>query len=161
MALLRCTSFAQKYCFKGIWDGARKIIKAYIRDSEVSLAQRFPDALACFIHCKDALKVPKGRKDWEKLEAELDPKVLDKATFTASKRIFGFATDDKEQYEELRKVHEHIVFTGREKVPSIPRIEGTHKLHSVAGDPSSRKLSADGTATFKLTNRAFLCECLV
>jgi hypothetical protein len=53
------------------------------------------------------------------------------------------------------------VFTDREKIPSIPRIEGTHKLHSVAGDPSSRKLSADGTATFKLTTRAFPCECLV
>jgi hypothetical protein len=75
--------------------------------------------------------------------------------------FFGFATDDKEQYEELRKVHGYIVFTDREKVPSIPRIEGTHKLHSVAGNPSSRKLSADGTATFKLTTRACPCECFV
>jgi hypothetical protein len=107
------------------------------------------------------LKVPKGRKDWEKLEAELDPKILDKATFTTSKRFFGFATDDKEQYEELRKVHEHIAFTDCEKVLSIPRIEGTYKLHSVAGDPSSQKLSADGTAIFKLTPRAFPCECIV
>jgi hypothetical protein len=153
--------FTQKYCFKGIWDGAGKIIKAFIRDSEVSSAQRFPDALACFIHFKDALKILKGRKDWEKLEAELDPKILDKATFTTSKRFFGLATDGKEQYEESRKVHEHIVFTDREKTPSIPRIEGTHKLHSVAGDPSSRKLSADGTATFKLTTREFPCDCLV
>jgi hypothetical protein len=119
-----------KVLLKGIWDGAGMVIKAFIRDSEVSLAQRFPDALACFIHGKDALKVPKGRKDWEKLEAELDPKILDKATFTSSKRFFGFVTDDKEQYDELRNVHEHIVFTDREKVPSIPRIKGTHKLHS-------------------------------
>jgi hypothetical protein len=74
----------------------------------------------------------KGRKDWEKFEAKLDPKILDKATFTTSKRFFRFATGDKEQYEELRKAHEHIVYTDREKVPSIPRIEGTHKLHSVS-----------------------------
>jgi hypothetical protein len=53
------------------------------------------------------------------------------------------------------------VFTDREKVPSIPTIEGTQKLHSVAGDPSSRELSPDGTATFKLITRAFPCECLV
>jgi hypothetical protein len=33
------------------------------------------------------------------------------------------ATDDKEQYEELRKAHEHIVFTDSEKIPSMPRIE--------------------------------------
>jgi hypothetical protein len=37
-------------CFRGgIWDGAGMIIKAFIRDSEVSLAQRFPDALACCV----------------------------------------------------------------------------------------------------------------
>jgi hypothetical protein len=159
MALFRFTLFAQKYCFKGIWDGAGKVIKAFIRDSEVSLAQRFPDALACFIRCKDALKVLKGRKDWEKLETELDPKILHKATFATSKRFFGFATDDREQYEELRKVHEHIVFTDREKVPPIPRLEGTHKLHSVVGDPSL--VVRRRTATFKLTTQAFPCDCFL
>jgi hypothetical protein len=33
--------FAQKDCFKGVWDGEGKIIKAFIRDSEVSLAKDF------------------------------------------------------------------------------------------------------------------------
>jgi hypothetical protein len=153
--------FAQKYCFKGVWDGAGKVIKAFIRALEIALDKRFPDGLSCFIHCKDALQFPKGQKDWKKYEADLDPKILDKATFTTSKRYFGFATDDKEQYEELRKEHDHIVFTDRDHVPSIPRIEGTHKLHSVVGDPLSWKLLADGTTSYKLTVAEMPCACLV
>jgi hypothetical protein len=63
-------------------------------------------------------------------------------------RCFGFAKEDKNQYDELRKAH--IVLTNRDREPSIPRIVGTHKLHVVAGDPLSEILSADGTASCRL-----------
>jgi hypothetical protein len=57
-------------------------VKSFIRDSENALKERFPDGLTCFLRCKDELKVPKDKKNWTKYEAELDPKILDKSTFT-------------------------------------------------------------------------------
>jgi hypothetical protein len=86
-------SFAQKFCFKGPWDGAGKVVKSFIRNQETALKERFPDGLSCFLGCKDKLKFPKNKNDWAKYEAELDPKILDKSTFTTSQRYFGFATD--------------------------------------------------------------------
>jgi hypothetical protein len=44
--------FAQKYHFKGVWDAAGKVVKAYMRKVELSSRQgkgtRFPNAWACF-----------------------------------------------------------------------------------------------------------------
>jgi phage tail protein X len=154
-------SFAQKFCFKGPWDGAGKVVKKFIKKQEDALKERFPDGLTCFLRCKDELKIPKNQNDWAKYEAELDPKILDKSTFTTSQRYFGFATDKRDQYEDLKKEHEHIVFTDRNQVPSIPRIEGTQQLHSVAGIPASRNVSADGKVSYKLTVAAMPCHCLV
>ena len=128
---------------------------------ETALKERFPDGLSCFLRCKDELKIPKNKNDWAKYEAELDPKILDKSTFTTSQRYFGFATDKRHQYEDLKKKHEHIFFTNRDEVPSIPRIEGTQQLHSVAGVPLSRNVSADSQVSYKLNVAAMPCPCLV
>jgi hypothetical protein len=68
--------FAQKYCFKGVWDGAGKVVKAFIRESKVSVKERFLDAVTCLINFKDAPMFPKNRTDWEQFEADLDPKIL-------------------------------------------------------------------------------------
>jgi hypothetical protein len=128
---------------------------------ENALEERFPDGLTCLLHYKDELKVPEGKKSWAKYEAELDSKILDKPTFTTSQRYFGFATDKRDQYEELKKKHEHIDFTHRDQVPSTPRREGTQQLRSGAGVPSSRNLSAYGKVSYKFTLAAMPCPCLV
>lgn len=46
-----------------------------------------------------------------------------------------------------------------EEVPSIPRIDGSHKLHSAAGNLSP-KLSTDDIAFYKLTVGEFLAPAL-
>jgi hypothetical protein len=52
-------------------------------------------------------EIPEGPEGLgEDIEADLDPKILDKATFTTSKRCFEIATDDKKEYEEWGKEHE-------------------------------------------------------
>jgi hypothetical protein len=115
-------------------------VKAYIRDQERSLQQRFPDALACFQKCRESLEIPKDRKPWEKWEEEKDPRILGKTNFVTSRRYFGFASDDKAQFDELREQYEHIVFTDREnKPPAIPRVKDTLKVHSAANNPASRQ----------------------
>jgi hypothetical protein len=97
----------------------------------------------------------------EDIEADLDPKILDKATFTTSKRCFDIATDDKKEYEEWGKEHERTIFTDREHVPSTPLIDSTHKFQSVAGCALSWNLSSDGTASHKLAVAAMLCASCV
>lgn len=155
--------FAQKYCFKGVWDGAGKVVKAYIRNLEDSLQQRFPDALTCFLKCREPLALPKNRKPWEEWEAKLDPRILDKSEFTVSRRYFGYATDDKGQYEQLGTKYPHVVFTDREHIPTIGQIKGTQSLHSVAGDSSPKQPSRihGRPDTYKLTVAAMPCACLV
>jgi hypothetical protein len=155
--------FAQKYCFKGVWDGAGKVVKAYIRDQERSLQQRFPDALTCFKKCRESLEIPKDRKPWEKWEEEKDPRILGKTNFVVSRRFFGFASDDKVQFDELREQYEHIVFTDRDnKPPAIPRVKDTLKVHSAANNPASRQPSADGGPdSYELSVGKMPCECLV
>jgi hypothetical protein len=61
---------------------------------------------------KELAKI-KTRKPWEKWEAEADPRILDKTPFKVSKRIFGFVTEIKKEFEELRNKYKHILFSDR------------------------------------------------
>jgi hypothetical protein len=59
----------------------------------------------------------KMKKDWNKYEEELDASILDKMPFfTVTARYVGFATDNKDEYEQLGNEYHHIIFTDRSNI---------------------------------------------
>jgi hypothetical protein len=109
--------FAQKYHFKGVWDASGKVVKDYMRDQELS-KNRFPNAWVCFVRTREKLKLPKKQAD-----------IFKRNTYTVSRRFFGYGTENKAEYDEKSNTHHHVIYTNREHVPRMNRVEGTLKLH--------------------------------
>ena len=124
--------FAQKYMFKGVWDAAGKVIKATIRDLELEKV-RFPNGFACYEKLRAHLSKIKTKKPWNEFEKNGNPKLLLRTPFTVSRRLFGFGTENKDEFEQLKNQYRHIVFTDRVNIPKMKRIDGTQKLHEVVG----------------------------
>jgi hypothetical protein len=153
--------FAQVYDFKGVWDGAGKVVKYYIRGKEVSTKDgchvRSPGAFGCFETCLD-MSQPKNAAIWKKYEQDNDPKILRKGTFATSKRIFGYATEDEAEYASKKSEFEHILYTDRVKTETTKAIRGTIGLHSVIGTGDKRDVGKG--EEWLLNVAAMPCACL-
>jgi hypothetical protein len=156
--------FAQKYDFKGVWDAAGKVVKKMIRDKELALKIRFPNAWICFLRVPLAMGKIVRKTDWETLEREKDPKLLQKGIFVTSDRLFGFVCDLEDEFKEKSNNHLHVVYADRENVPAMKAVDRTHKLHSVSGSTKPAdvrlKLHADGTSTKEWKLRVALMPCV-
>jgi hypothetical protein len=151
--------FAQRYHFKGVWDAAGKVVKEFIRNNELNRQQgregRFATALDCYLKLRNELAMIKSLKPWEKWEAAADPRILDKTPFKVSKRIFGFVTEIKKEFEELRNKYKHILFSDRLNVPTMERLHGTLKIHSAkGGEPQDV-----ATEKWHIQTAAMPCSC--
>lgn len=138
--------FAQKYHFKGVWDAAGKIVKDHMRDKELA-GVRFSKAVECFKNLRHELKTPKKVTD-----------ILKRNTFTVTTRFFGFGTESKKEFNELRNEYAHIVFTNRKHVPKMKKVDGTQKLFSVKGTNESCNID-DGETEWKLRIAHKPCAC--
>ena len=118
-----------------------------MRDQELS-KNRFENAWVCFEKTREKLKLPKKEVD-----------IFKRNTFTVSKRFFGYGTEHRDEYEQKSKTHRHVVFTNRERVPRMNRVEDTLKLHSVIGT-NERRTSAQGATEWKLLVAQNPCACL-
>jgi hypothetical protein len=120
-------------------------------------ATRLPNAWACFEKLRHDLgKLFVTRLPWDDLEHSRDPKILEKSTFTVTKRFFGYATEDKCEWERLAKEYLHVVHTDRINIPDMPAIKGTIAFHEAAGE-------RDPTTTdskWKLRVARMPCSCL-
>jgi hypothetical protein len=154
--------FAQKHDFKGVWDAAGKVFKQFMRQLELKNMCRFANAFDCFEKCRHALKTPKSAKPWDEYEKNSDVRILDKRPFMVNKRFFGYGTEDKDEFVRLRNRFHHIVHTDRENIPSMPRIKGTLKLHSVVGflKPRTVEISGRTTDQWQLVLADMPCACL-
>jgi hypothetical protein len=154
--------YVQKYHFKGVWDAAGKVVKWYMQKLELSTrkgkATRFPNAWACFKKLRHDLgKLFVTRLPWDDLERSNDPKILEKSTFTVTKRFFGYATEDKCTWERLAKEYLHVVHTDRINIPDMPAIKGTIAFHEVAGE---RDPATSNQSKWKLRVACMPCSCL-
>jgi hypothetical protein len=152
--------FAQKYHFKGVWDAAGKVVKKEMRDLELSRkgGARLPNALACFLVLRRRLgRGIKRRNDYDALEAARDAKVLEKGHFTVSSRIFGYVTEDREEFEKLSNEYYHIVYSDRVHVPQGTKVKQTLKLHQVSG---SLYPNQNDSNKWKLHVSCMPCSCL-
>jgi hypothetical protein len=136
--VLRSLKYAQKYHFKGVWGGAGKVVKEFIRRAETSKEIRFNEAFICFDELRLALKTIKNQPPGD-YERDHDPRILNKTPFMVDRRFFGYATEDKDTFKERSNQYHHIVFTDRNNVSRMEQIAGTQKLHSVAGDSDSER----------------------
>jgi hypothetical protein len=89
--------------------------------------------------------------------------ILEKPTFGVDKRFFGYATEDKMEFTRLGNTYRHIVYTDLINIPIMTAIDGTQKLHSVAGSLDIREVGV-GTGTrfeqHKLLVAEMPCKCL-
>jgi len=81
--------------------------------------RRFASAWDCCFKLRRELAKLPNRKPWEECENDKDPKTSDETTFTASKLLFGRATENKEEHARLANECKHIVFTTCQ-VPARP-----------------------------------------
>ena len=85
-----------------MWDAAGKTIKQLIAKNEYSGIQS-PRVHECFVNCLEKMAVLKT--DWQMLEREKDPAILQKRMFQHDKWSVGFVTEDKDELNHLiRKI---------------------------------------------------------
>jgi hypothetical protein len=72
----------------------------YPDDASPNFIKVTPNAWVCFekLH-HDLGKLFVTRLAWDDLERSRDPKILEKSTFTVTKRFFGYRTEDKCTWE--------------------------------------------------------------
>jgi hypothetical protein len=154
--------FAVKYAFKGVWDAGGKVVKQMVRNLELK-GIRFPHAWALFSKLRLLLNGKVSNVDWEALERACDDKIHDKGPFVVNERFVGLVVEDEDEANRLSNEFRHVIFSDRVNIPDSARIEGTQKLHSVAGHlPSqdTRKTTNGGVTKYRLTVAANPCSCL-
>ena len=128
--------FAQKYRFKGSWDATGKIVKQRILNNELK-HRRCATAFDCYIKLKSDMTQKPNRKKWVDLlkhESNGDMRILKNTVLTTKCTHIGFATEKKQQYDELcLKGYEHVVFTDRQIIPDCQPIPQTLQLAQVQG----------------------------
>jgi len=153
--------FAAKYRFKGSWDAYGKIIKERIKNNELKY-DRCATAWDCYVKLRKQLSKNDSHEDNQKYkmyEETGDERVLLNTTFKAKATYFGYATEDKGDYDSFsdNTDYDHIVFTDRsnELSSTMKKLDDTLKLGQVQG------ASECNPRTGKCTIRtAFLpCSC--
>ncbi len=132
-----------------------------MRLAEMAKEMRFHNAFACFEELRLSLKTIKNQPPWGDYERDNDPRILNKTPFMVSRRFFGYANEDEDEFNEKCNQYHHIVFTDRKNIPRVDQIAGTQKLHYVAGfSDSKRSGEGIGNDQFRLVVGSYPCACL-
>jgi hypothetical protein len=147
--------FAVKDNFKGVWDGAGKVVKNFLWRLEQQKT-RSATAFECFENTKNAEFEFDDRESWKKCEETKDPYLLQRNTFTYTRRIIGLVVDDRAQYDEYSlRFPGSIVLADRTEVPTLKHaVKDTTKQHQVAFCKRER-----GTDYGFLNLQQFPCRC--
>ena len=117
-------------------------------------------AFEVFKNFKDHLETDaasKAANSWKALEADTHlkhSKILEKGPFKVDNRYVLYVTDDKSEFD-MRKLSypDHIVYSDRENVPVMNKVDGTLSLHMV------QSMDNQGTDR-QLSIANFPCRCL-
>ncbi len=125
--------FAIKDNFKGVWDGAGKVVKNLLWRLEQQKT-RSATAFECFKIIKNEEFEFDDRETWKRFEEKKDPYPLQKRTYTYTRRIIGFVVDNETEYSQYSSQFPgSIVFADRREVPTLNKaVNDTTKLHQVA-----------------------------
>jgi hypothetical protein len=125
--------FAVKDNFKGVWDGAGKVVKNFLWRMEQEQT-RSATAFECFINMKHGDFEFDDRESWKRFEETNDKYLLQHSTFTNTRRIIGLVVDIEEQYEQYSSAFPgNIVLADRREIPTLTKpVKNTTKLHQVS-----------------------------
>ena len=124
--------FASLYSFKGPWDSAGKLAKETVMKMELR-GTRCPTAKEAYLTCLDRISSEFKISKWHKMEQEEASELWKKRPYSTDRRFFGFATDDKELYEEINVGGRHVSFIDRKNVPDMNAIKDTQKYFEFRG----------------------------
>jgi hypothetical protein len=126
--------FAVKDNFKGVWDGAGKVMKNFIYGMEKD-SIRCPTAYDCFVNAKKGKYEFDDREIWKKYEDSNDKYLLThRSTFTHTRRIIGYVADTQAEYDAYSIEYPGcIVLADRTEMITLKKaLKDTKKQHQVA-----------------------------
>ena len=91
--------FDVKDNFKGVWDGAGKVVKNLLWRMEQEQT-RSATAFECFMNIKQSGFEFDDREIWRKYEEDQDKYLLQHSTFTYTQRMIGLVVENEEQYDQ-------------------------------------------------------------
>lgn len=99
------------------------------------------------------------RQKWKAYEETSDPYLLQKKTFTFTRRIVGFVVDKEDEYARMLEQYPGcIVYANRVEVPDFRvAVNGTTKLSQVAFCKHSENRNENGTF---LNVQDYPCRCV-
>jgi hypothetical protein len=99
-----------------------------------ALKTRSATAFECFVNTKNEDFEFDDRPKWKRYEEANDPYLLQKSTFTYTRRIVGFVVDTEDEYrQKSEKYPGCIVYANRVQVPDFKNaVKDTNKLSQVA-----------------------------
>jgi hypothetical protein len=113
--------FAVKDNFKGVWDGAGKVMKNFLWRLEQQKT-RTATAFDCFVNTKNEEFEFDDRQIWKRYEETSDPYLLQKNTFTYIRRIVGLVVDTEAEYNSYSSLYPGcIVYADRREVLTLAR----------------------------------------
>jgi len=151
--------YATVFEFKGVHDGFGKTVKWKFKDAELK-GQRIANAQAGYGYLLHHYAGRRG--EWDELEAEASPKLLQRGAFTMTEARVGFISDKKEEIDSVQQTlgGDHIHYCDRETVPRTvgdKSAEGLTDIYSMRGKRQS--VAADGSKwELKLSSRVCFCR---
>jgi len=151
--------YATVYEFKGVHDGFGKTVKWKFKDAELK-GIRIANATAAFGYLLQ--KYAGHRSEWDVLEQESSPKLLQRGSFTMTEVRVGFIADTREEVDSVRQMHggDHIHYCDRDSVPRTvgdKAAEGLTDIFSMRGKRLS--CGSDGIEwELELSTRVCFCR---
>jgi len=153
--------YATVFEFKGVHDGFGKTVKWKFKDAELK-GKRIANALDGYAYLLN--HYAGHRSEWDVLEAEASPKLLQRGPFTMTEARIGYVADTKDDVDSVREATggDHVLYCDRDCVPKTvgdKAAEGLTDIHSIRGKRKS--IHSDGSKTFwelELSTRVCFCS---
>jgi hypothetical protein len=124
---------AVKDNFKGVWDGAGKVVTNFLWRLEQQKT-RTATAFDCFVNTKNEEFEFDDRQIRKRYEETNNPYLLQKNTFTYTRRIVGLVVDTEAEYNHYSSLYPGcIVYADRREVLTLTKsVRDTKKQSQVA-----------------------------
>lgn len=148
--------FAEKFQFKGSWDGIGKNVKKFLWDCEMG-NKRCGNAFACYDRCRKDFPTNNPKK-WKQYEQDGDLKLMQKNPFCYDTIEFGFVVESMAHYNQLKEQgHKHVVYTNRKEIgDDVAPVEDTNNFFQVN---SAKTLVDPQSDSFPLYSYTLPCSC--
>jgi len=153
--------YATVFEFKGVHDGFGKTVKWKFKEAELK-GRRIANAQAGYRYLLE--QYVGRRSDWDILEQEVSPKLLQRGAFTMTEARVGYVADTKEEVLSVQQSigGDHILYCDRDSVPRTvgdKAAEGLSDIYSMRGRRTS--IRSEGSRQFwdlELASRVCFCS---